>query len=179
MSMDMGKHDRTRERCTDELAAIASALRSCRMSTTYVLQGESTKSTPSPFTKSSTRLSARPTLPGTYCVTRPAQRIEHGTMTAAPAMHARRRSSGTQVPPRRLRHWTTIRSEMRPEMGAPTAGALGIGGAEEGGERTEVAGAEGDAKGPEKRFVLDAIPLALDDGSAISKRCARGHVHSR
>lgn len=103
------------------------------------------KLTPRPFTNNRIKFSTKPTVPFTYCVTRPENRMEHGTMTSAPGIVALRRSSGTHLPPRFFRHRTTSLSERAPAIGAPTARGwvLTVKETQEQRRRTEVADAEG------------------------------------
>lgn len=80
--------------------------------------------TATPFKKNKNMLITSPGVPSTNCVTKPDDIIENGARK--PALHnvARRRSSGTHTPPRRLRHFATTRSDSRPARGAPTDGGL-------------------------------------------------------
>ena len=76
--------------------------------------------TPRPFTKRQSKLSTMPGLPSMNCVVRPEQSTDNGTRKKAGRSVARSLSSGTHSPPRSLRRFTTIWSEIRPAIGAPT-----------------------------------------------------------
>ena len=73
-----------------------------------------------PFRNRQTSIRHIPGSPGTYFIARPATRVDTGTQKAAPHVAARRRSSGTQTPPRRSRHTMIALSAKRPDSGAPT-----------------------------------------------------------
>lgn len=62
----------------------------------------------------------KPKVPSTYAFVTPNKAVDSGIKQTAPNTVALRRSSGTHIPPRFLRHFLTIRSETRPASGAPT-----------------------------------------------------------
>ena len=66
------------------------------------------------------RLDNNPSDPSTNLLIKPKAMTGRGTMRANGIKEARRRSSGYQAPFRLFRHHITVRSEMKPAMGAPT-----------------------------------------------------------
>ena len=76
--------------------------------------------TPIPFIKRHNKLNDNPSDPSTNVLIKPKAMTGRGTMRANGIKEARKRSSGYQAPFRLFRHHITVRSEMRPAMGAPT-----------------------------------------------------------
>jgi hypothetical protein len=76
--------------------------------------------TPIPLTKRQARHNTKPKVPSTYAFATPNKAVDSGIKQTAPNTVALRRSSGTHIPPRFLRHFLTIRSETCPASGAPT-----------------------------------------------------------
>ena len=66
------------------------------------------------------KLNDKPSDPSTKELIKPKAMIGRGTMRANGIKEARKRSSGYQVPFRLCPHHITVRSEMKPAMGAPT-----------------------------------------------------------
>lgn len=119
--------------------------------------------TPMPFIKKDTRFNVSPSGPGTKVVTRPHITSDTGIKTAAPIIAARKRSSGTHSPLRRLRHFTTTWSEKCPDIGAPTkqTGQIVMNGGGRYKPRTDVSKTYGNKEGADQGFVRYAIFWAL------------------
>ena len=75
-----------------------------------------------PFMKRHNKLNINPTDPSTYALIKPKAITGRGTTRANGIKEARKRSSGYQAPFRFFRHHITVRSEMKPAIGAPTRG---------------------------------------------------------
>ena len=73
-----------------------------------------------PLMKRHNKLKPNPRDPSTNLLIKPKAMTGRGTMRANGIKEARKRSSGYQAPFRLFRHHMTVRSEMKPAMGAPT-----------------------------------------------------------
>lgn len=106
-------------------AAVTCALRSCRMSTRYAFEGLNNIATPTPLSHRHTKFSNIGAVPDQNWVRKPDTSTEPGARMRALMSVERRRSSGTHLPPRRLRSATMNLSESRPAYEEPTRGKMG------------------------------------------------------